>query len=151
MLVARRIPPKRWAARTASPSWKPTTTICTFRVRCRPSKLAPLVAEPCSAHKAPVWRYVRTRPFLYLSNLSNLSPSLFAQLLGLKGCSTTTPGSNSSELAQVVCGTVLAAELSLLSALAAGHLVRSHMKHNRSNININLEATPASLLNTVAK
>lgn len=65
----------------------------------------------------------------------------------MKGVSQTTPGANSSQLAQVVCGTVLAAELSLLSALAAGHLVRSHMKHNRSNININLEATPASLLN----
>jgi hydroxymethylglutaryl-CoA reductase (NADPH) len=47
-------------------------------------------------------------------------------------------------LANIICGTVLAAELSLMSALAAGHLVRSHMKHNRSNININLEAVPLS-------
>jgi hydroxymethylglutaryl-CoA reductase (NADPH) len=47
-------------------------------------------------------------------------------------------------LANIICGTVLAAELSLMSALAAGHLVRSHMKHNRSNININLEAVPFS-------
>ena len=72
----------------------------------------------------------------------------FLKLLGLKGCSSDQPGSNSSELAQIVCGTVLAAELSLLSALAAGHLVRSHMKHNRSNININLETNSAYLLNT---
>jgi hydroxymethylglutaryl-CoA reductase (NADPH) len=47
-------------------------------------------------------------------------------------------------LANIICGTVLAAELSLMSALAAGHLVRSHMKHNRSNINVNLEAVPLS-------
>ena len=31
----------------------------------------------------------------------------------------------------VPSGAVLAGELSLMSALAAGHLVRSHMKHNR--------------------
>jgi hydroxymethylglutaryl-CoA reductase len=62
----------------------------------------------------------------------------------VKGCSTTKPNNNSCELANIICGTVLAAELSLMSALAAGHLVRSHMKHNRSNININLEAVPFS-------
>ena len=33
---------------------------------------------------------------------------------------------------RLVCATVLAGELSLMSALAAGHLVRSHLKHNRS-------------------
>lgn len=65
------------------------------------------------------------------------------ELLGVKGCSATTAGSNSSEMATIVCATVLAAELSLMSALAAGHLVRSHMKHNRSNININAEAVPS--------
>jgi hydroxymethylglutaryl-CoA reductase len=62
----------------------------------------------------------------------------------VKGCSTTKPANNSWELANIICGTVLAAELSLMSALAAGHLVRSHMKHNRSNINVNLEAVPLS-------
>ena len=34
-------------------------------------------------------------------------------------------------LLRIVCASVLAGELSLMSALAAGHLVRSHMKHNR--------------------
>lgn len=38
----------------------------------------------------------------------------------------------------MICGAVLAAELSILSALAEGHLVRSHMKLNRSIINMNL-------------
>jgi len=34
-------------------------------------------------------------------------------------------------LAQVVCGAVLAGEVSLLAALTSGDLVKSHMKHNR--------------------
>lgn len=41
------------------------------------------------------------------------------------------PGENANTLARIVCGTVLAGELSLMSALAAGHLVRSHLRHNR--------------------
>lgn len=43
------------------------------------------------------------------------------------------PGKNARELASVVCATVLAGELSLMSALSAGHLVRSHMQYNRGN------------------
>lgn len=54
-------------------------------------------------------------------------------LLGVKGASAASPGDNARRLASVVCGTVLAGELSLMSALAAGHLVKSHMRHNRSN------------------
>ena len=45
-------------------------------------------------------------------------------------------GQNAAGLARVVCSTVLAGELSLMSALAAGHLVRSHLKHNRSTANV---------------
>ena len=52
-------------------------------------------------------------------------------MLGVHGSSLDDPGSNAEQLARIVCGTVLAGELSLLSALAAGHLVRSHLKHNR--------------------
>ncbi|KAM7304471.1 hypothetical protein ISCGN_014371 [Ixodes scapularis] len=59
-------------------------------------------------------------------------------LLGVRGASAETPGAHACTLARVVCGTVMAGELSLLSALAAGHLVRSHMRHNRSSININM-------------
>eukprot|EP00111_Clytia_hemisphaerica_P006689 TCONS_00019329-protein len=43
------------------------------------------------------------------------------------------PGKNSQQLARVICGTVLAGELSLLSALASNHLVKSHMKLNRQS------------------
>jgi len=54
------------------------------------------------------------------------------EMLGVKGPHPTNPGANAAQLARVVCATVLAGELSLMSALAAGHLVRSHLKHNRS-------------------
>jgi len=54
------------------------------------------------------------------------------EMLGGRGPHPTLPGENASQLARIVCGTVLAGELSLMSALAAGHLVRSHMKHNRN-------------------
>jgi hydroxymethylglutaryl-CoA reductase (NADPH) len=43
---------------------------------------------------------------------------------------------NSQTLARIVAGSVLAGEISLMSALAAGQLVRSHMKYNRSNQNV---------------
>lgn len=52
-------------------------------------------------------------------------------MLGVKGASSEVPGSNACQLAKIVCATVLAGELSLMSALAAGHLVKSHMRHNR--------------------
>uniref|UniRef100_A0A671TPW4 3-hydroxy-3-methylglutaryl coenzyme A reductase n=1 Tax=Sparus aurata TaxID=8175 RepID=A0A671TPW4_SPAAU len=54
------------------------------------------------------------------------------QMLGVQGSSSSEPGENARQLARVVCGTVLAGELSLMAALAAGHLVKSHMTHNRS-------------------
>ena len=54
------------------------------------------------------------------------------EMLGVKGPHPTRPGENASQLARIVCGAVLAGELSLMSALAAGHLVRSHLRHNRS-------------------
>ncbi|XP_052191965.1 3-hydroxy-3-methylglutaryl-coenzyme A reductase-like [Diospyros lotus] len=54
-------------------------------------------------------------------------------LLGVKGASRESPGSNSRLLATIVAASVLAGELSLMSALAAGQLVKSHMKYNRSS------------------
>ncbi|PIN15714.1 3-hydroxy-3-methylglutaryl-CoA (HMG-CoA) reductase [Handroanthus impetiginosus] len=61
------------------------------------------------------------------------SQSACLNLLGVKGASKEAPGSNSRLLATIVAGAVLAGELSLMSALAAGQLVNSHMKYNRSN------------------
>ncbi|KAF7191178.1 3-hydroxy-3-methylglutaryl-coenzyme A reductase [Pseudocercospora fuligena] len=53
-------------------------------------------------------------------------------MLGVRGAHPTTPGANAQQLAKIVAAGVLAGELSLCSALAAGHLVRAHMAHNRS-------------------
>jgi hypothetical protein len=52
-------------------------------------------------------------------------------MLGVEGANNDRPGENACTLARIICATVLAGELSLMSALAAGHLVNSHMKYNR--------------------
>eukprot|EP01018_Ginkgo_biloba_P032248 Gb_26601 [translate_table: standard] len=54
-------------------------------------------------------------------------------LLGVKGANAESAGANAQCLAKIVAGAVLAGELSLMSALAAGQLVNSHMKYNRSS------------------
>lgn len=67
-------------------------------------------------------------------------------LLGVRGPHATTPGENARKLARIVAAGVLAGELSLCSALAAGHLVKSHMAHNRSTP-ATRAGTPVSSLN----
>ena len=64
-------------------------------------------------------------------------------MLGVHGPSPEKPGTHAAQLARVVCGTVLAGELSLLSGsvpaadnlvndhLINDHLVKSHMRYNR--------------------
>jgi hydroxymethylglutaryl-CoA reductase (NADPH) len=61
------------------------------------------------------------------------------EMLGIKGAHPTMPGQNAQRLARIIAAGVMAGELSLLSALAAGHLVRAHLVHNRSQMN-----TPSS-------
>jgi hydroxymethylglutaryl-CoA reductase (NADPH) len=58
------------------------------------------------------------------------------EMLGVKGSHPTSPGQNAQQLARIICAAVLAGELSLMSALAAGHLVKSHLRHNRSTVNV---------------
>lgn len=58
--------------------------------------------------------------------------SAMLDMLGVRGAHPITPGENARRLARVVAATVLAGELSLCAALAAGHLVKAHMAHNRS-------------------
>jgi len=53
-------------------------------------------------------------------------------MLGCKGSSETIPGSHAEKLSKVIAASVMAGELSLMAALAAGHLVRSHLQHNRA-------------------
>lgn len=64
-------------------------------------------------------------------------------MLGVRGSNEENPGENASMLARIVCGTVLAGELSLMSALAAGHLVKSHLRHNRSSANMSRSQSSA--------
>lgn len=61
------------------------------------------------------------------------SQSACLNLMGVKGPNRESPGSNSRLLATIVAGAVLAGELSLMSAIASGQLVNSHMKFNRAN------------------
>ena len=60
--------------------------------------------------------------------------SSMLEMLGVRGAHQTTPGDNARRLARVIAAGVLAGELSLCSALAAGHLVKAHMAHNRSTV-----------------
>ncbi|MEQ2178364.1 hypothetical protein GOODEAATRI_013264, partial [Goodea atripinnis] len=68
------------------------------------------------------------------AHAANLVAAIYiacGQMLGVQGACQQCPGENACQLARIVCATVLAGELSLMSALAAGHLVKSHMTHNR--------------------
>lgn len=53
-------------------------------------------------------------------------------MLGVRGPHPTEPGKNAQRLARIICASVMAGELSLCAALAAGHLVKAHMAHNRN-------------------
>lgn len=64
------------------------------------------------------------------------SQSACLNLLGVKGANRESPGANARLLATIVAGSVLAGELSLMSALVTGQLVNSHMKYNRSKQNV---------------
>ncbi|CAH9114358.1 unnamed protein product [Cuscuta europaea] len=61
------------------------------------------------------------------------SQSACLNLLGVKGACKESPGSNARLLATIIAGAVMAGELSLMSAIASGQLVKSHMKYNRSS------------------
>jgi len=54
------------------------------------------------------------------------------EMLGIRGANSTSPGHNARKLARLIAAAVMAGELSLMSALAAGHLIRAHISLNRS-------------------
>ncbi|KZO98588.1 hypothetical protein CALVIDRAFT_535215 [Calocera viscosa TUFC12733] len=66
------------------------------------------------------------------------------EMLGIQGAHPTSPGHNARQLARIICASVMAGELSLMSALAAGHLIRAHMKHNRSQPPTPLATRPST-------
>ncbi|KAL4983745.1 hydroxymethylglutaryl-coenzyme A reductase-domain-containing protein [Aspergillus falconensis] len=53
-------------------------------------------------------------------------------ILGVGGANMEHPGENARRLARIIAAATLAGELSLCAALAAGHLVKAHMQHNRA-------------------
>lgn len=62
-----------------------------------------------------------------------LSPQgAMLDLLGVRGANQVEPGANAQRLARIICASVMAGELSLMGALAAGHLIKAHMQHNRT-------------------
>lgn len=66
------------------------------------------------------------------------------EMLGLRGAHHSQPGANAQSLARLVAAAVMAGELSLLSALAAGHLIKAHMAHNRSTVNTPSTSRPVT-------
>lgn len=48
-------------------------------------------------------------------------------MLGVEGPHASNPGENARSLARIICAATMAGELSLMSALAQGSLVQSHM------------------------
>ncbi|EJD05369.1 uncharacterized protein FOMMEDRAFT_103364 [Fomitiporia mediterranea MF3/22] len=66
------------------------------------------------------------------------------EMLGLRGAHPTQPGANAQRLARLIAAAVMAGELSLLSALAAGHLIKAHMAHNRSTVNTPATSRPVT-------
>jgi hydroxymethylglutaryl-CoA reductase (NADPH) len=66
------------------------------------------------------------------------------EMLGIKGAHSTNPGQNAQQLARIIAAAVMAGELSLMSALAAGHLVRAHLAHNRSQLNTPSTSRPVT-------
>ncbi|KAH8326708.1 hypothetical protein KR067_012167 [Drosophila pandora] len=67
------------------------------------------------------------------------------EMLGVRGAHATRPGDNAKKLAQIVCATVMAGELSLMAALVNSDLVKSHMRHNRSSIAVSGANNPLNV------
>jgi hydroxymethylglutaryl-CoA reductase (NADPH) len=53
------------------------------------------------------------------------------KMMGVRGANLEEPGANARLLAKAIATGVMCGELSLMAALAAGHLVKSHMALNR--------------------
>ncbi|CAK1593590.1 unnamed protein product [Parnassius mnemosyne] len=72
------------------------------------------------------------------------------EILGVKGAGLR-PAENSARLASLICATVLAGELSLMAALVNSDLVKSHMRHNRSTVNVQSVTKEEGLVLNVPK
>lgn len=70
------------------------------------------------------------------------------EILGVKGAGVV-PAENSARLASLICATVLAGELSLMAALVNSDLVKSHMRHNRSTLNVQTITNEVTMSNSL--
>lgn len=57
-------------------------------------------------------------------------------MLKCRGSNFETPGLNARRLAEIICATVVAGEVSLAAALLTDDLVKSHMTMNRSKLDL---------------
>ncbi|CAI5444030.1 unnamed protein product [Caenorhabditis angaria] len=64
------------------------------------------------------------------------------QSLNCAGPNYEKPGRNSEKLCEIIAATVLAGELSLMAALVTNDLVASHMKLNRSKLQLYAQSPP---------
>ncbi|MCP9257435.1 3-hydroxy-3-methylglutaryl coenzyme A reductase [Dirofilaria immitis] len=65
------------------------------------------------------------------------------QIMGC-GAPTSIPGECATRLAEIICSTVLAGELSLMAAHCSNDLVKSHIRLNRSTRNLLANSSPIS-------
>ncbi|XGW09051.1 hypothetical protein V3C99_011395 [Haemonchus contortus] len=72
------------------------------------------------------------------------------QMLSCAGPSPKEAGEHARRLAEVICSTVLAGELSLMAALVTDQLVSSHMKLNRSRLQL-YPSAPAMVMPAVER
>lgn len=69
-------------------------------------------------------------------------------MLDCAGGNKISPGANSKLLAEIICSTVMAGELSLMAAQCTNDLVKSHLRLNRSGILMHLRQFKSSFKKT---
>ncbi|KAJ1922332.1 3-hydroxy-3-methylglutaryl-coenzyme A (HMG-CoA) reductase isozyme [Mycoemilia scoparia] len=107
--------------------------------------------EPCNEDDCDL-RISCTMPCIEVGTIGG-GTALYPQaacldMLGCRGPHPDEPGANARRLARIICATVMAGELSLCAALAAGHLVKSHIALNRAAPS---STTPAPTAGALAK
>ncbi len=65
-------------------------------------------------------------------------------MLHVRGSHAEEPGKNARQLARVISSVVMAGELSLMAAISAGHLIRSHLALNRKPSTQSTASSPSS-------
>ncbi|KAH9466453.1 hypothetical protein Pst134EA_000287 [Puccinia striiformis f. sp. tritici] len=78
--------------------------------------------------------------------------SSMLEMLGIRGPNMEHPGNNSRQLAPIICAAVMAGELSLMSALAAGRFSTSTTNTNSTTVDAHASAVNTHIpMNSVVK